>query len=224
MRHKLVFTDDGSASIEDTQLNAGFHSARGAMTESLYVYLENGFHYLLKQKAFKSLKIIEMGFGSGLNAALTMKASRSYPNLEIRYLSLEAFPIEQQTAEAFLTGMKKTNAEISELNQKLLEVAWNKSFHFDSFTFEKRHVKWEAFETDKTFDLFYYDAFSPYVQPELWDEASVKKMQQLLKPGGVLATFCVQSKFRRLLVDFNFEVEKLPGPPGKREVLRAIRR
>jgi tRNA U34 5-methylaminomethyl-2-thiouridine-forming methyltransferase MnmC len=212
-------TADGSHSLFSEEFGEPFHSLHGAIGESKHVYIEAGLHYAAKSN--QQLSILEMGFGTGLNALLTMLAADDM-NLKIQYTGIEAFPLEI--------------AQVMQLNYPSLlggkSESFFKSIHacrwgeFESLTayfrLVKLHQRFEELDLERGYDLIYFDTFAPAVQSELWTEAVFRKMANSLRPGGILTTYCAKGSVRRALREVGFEVEKLPGPAGKREITRAI--
>jgi tRNA U34 5-methylaminomethyl-2-thiouridine-forming methyltransferase MnmC len=216
----LIVTQDGSHSIFSEQFGVTYHSKYGAITESLHVFINAG----LRAKAVvqPELAVLEVGFGSGLNAFLTwLEAERR--NLSVRYVSIEAYPITQDEANAFnfsdQLGVPHRHADFCRLHR----CAWNRKTKLsEHFSLHKKHILLEAYRpTQQTFDLIYFDAFAPQAQPELWTERIFNLMYMALRPDGALLTYCAKGDVKRALKKAGFEVEGLPGPPGKREMTRA---
>jgi tRNA U34 5-methylaminomethyl-2-thiouridine-forming methyltransferase MnmC len=221
MERQIVETADGSHSLFVPELNEHYHSRHGAIQESRQVFIEMG--YRKKISSNSTLKILEIGFGTGLNAFLTaLEGPQSSGDVE--YWAVEAYPL--------------TNLELSLLNYPALlgledaQKVWEgiHSANWESLTtisptFKlcKRHAKIEEFHLDSPVDLIYFDAFAPEKQPELWTVAIFEKMFQLLYPGGLLTTYCAKGDVRRAMLAAGFQVSKEKGPPGKREMLVATK-
>lgn len=215
---ELIFTDDGSASLYDQTLNETYHSTKGAVQESMHVFIQNG---LLAFSHKTQLAIFEMGFGTGLNALLTFAHKPSAQ--KIYYHSIEKFPL--------------SNTILEKLNYSSL---CSDKLFFQDIVYQPFNT-WKNLRPDfllykqaidllllnkiqpNFFDLIYYDAFAPKTQPELWSAKTMKFCNTILKPGGILVTYCAQGQFKRNLKEAGFEVMGLPGPPGKREITRAIK-
>lgn len=219
MKRKVIVTADGSTTIQLEEWNEQYHSKHGAIQEAYHVFLKNGLYAM----EFSKISILEMGFGTGLNALITyLEAERK--SLSIDYVGVEAFPVTQQ--------------ELSQLNYVDALDAPKLKLVFDSFHTlpweEKQPISpffkllkqqkdfLQVEEVDR-FNLIYFDAFGPRVQPELWTMEIFRKMHAALKSGGVLVTYSAKGSVRRNLQDVGFTVERLPGPPGKREMLRALK-
>ena len=215
MRNKLVITNDGSHSIFNTEMNECYHSKHGAIVEAEHVFIKNG---LLAENK-KQFNILEIGFGTGLNALLTAQKAKK-KNISVNYHGIELYPIE--TANYIqLNFCELIGADNSEL-LKLHECNWEteNKIH-DFFKLTKNNISAEKYETNTRFDIIYYDAFSPEKQPELWDQSIFKKMHHFLKEDGFLVTYCAKGVDKRTLKAVDFEVISLDGPPGKRQMTRA---
>ena len=215
---KLILTEDGSTSIENTLLNETYHSVHGAIQESSHVFIQCGLQPLIKENI--TLRIFEMGFGTGLNAFLTLKEIPS--SVKIEYVSIEKYPLDEEQMKALNYAERiGSNADW----EKIAQAAFGqKTKVAENFTIEKFHADFLEFTLNETFDLIYYDAFGPSAQPDLWSEAAMEKCSALLGSGGVLVTYCAQGQFRRNLKANGFLIEKLAGPPGKREITRGIKK
>lgn len=214
----IIETEDKSFTIFDEKYNEIFHSKKGALTESIHVFINSGLKPKLENS--QEINILEIGFGTGLNALLTLKESL---NIKVNYVSLEAYPITKELWSQ-LDYQKYFDSEIQNYFSKLHEVEWeNYQKINDDFYLKKINTKLEDFKTDETFDLVYFDAFSPDKQPELWTQEIFEKIYQLMKKDALLVTYCAKGQVRRNLIASGFKVEKLAGPPGKREMLRAIK-
>lgn len=219
MERILQATSDGSHTIAIPSLEVTYHSKHGAIQESMHVFIEAGW----KQKVTRpdeSIKILEIGFGTGLNALLTLMEATTQT---VWYESLEAFPIDLQTAGQLNYCQLLNWPDLQHTYQEMHTGEWNKPLAIaPNFTLCKRHTKLQDYQQqDKKFDLVYFDAFAPNVQPELWTEEIFQKIFNLLNPGAMLVTYCSKGDVRRTMKAAGFEVEKIPGPPGKREMVRA---
>lgn len=207
-------TKDGSSTLYSAQFDQHYHSVHGAVQESQHVFLEMG---LAECQQDRPIRILEMGFGTGLNALMTAMQAV----MPVHYLSLEAFPISP-AQQAELNYGKLLQAE--PLFESLHAAAWNTSVEITpTFTLEKREGLLKDFEGTTQIDLVYWDAFAPGAQPELWTEEVFSSVLSWMNPGGILTTYCAKGDVRRAMIAAGFEVEKVPGPPGKREMLRARR-
>ncbi|MNU59386.1 tRNA 5-methylaminomethyl-2-thiouridine biosynthesis bifunctional protein MnmC [compost metagenome] len=220
MKRELVKTADGSTTIYIPEWNEHYHSSHGALQEAQHVFIKHG----LNPKSDDYLTIFEMGFGTGLNALLTYFASEKR-NQYVHYIGLEAFPPTTEEIEGMNYTSFTNDDEASEIFQKLHQADWNVAREIsEHFVLEKIGKKIQDLELGKgTIDLCYYDAFGPRVQPELWSPEIFQKIYDWLSPGGVLVTYCAKGQVKRDLKSVGFEVSSLPGPPGKREMTKAVK-
>lgn len=202
--------------------DATYHSIHGAVIESDHVFIKNGLLFQFENLNQHELHILEMGFGTGLNAFLTYITSKNL-QLKINYHSIEAFPV--LTNDALTLNYSESYSEEEQyFFRKLHECEWNKDVHIsDNFNLHKHQCLLDNFKSDLKFDVIYYDAFSPTDQPELWTTDVFKKMYDLLTDKGILVTYCAQGQMKRNMKEAGFLVKPLPGPPGKREMTRAIK-
>ena len=210
-------TTDGSHTLYIPELDEHYHSVKGAVTESLHVYVGLGLrHAFAERKGVNALRVFEVGFGTGLNALLTLEVAQQ-EEVQIHYTSVELYPLDWQQAQ--------TLGYLNPTQFKLLhELPWNNSIAVnDYFTLHK--VMGNILTVDiPEVDVVYFDAFAPEKQPELWSPELFRRIYEALSPGGVLTTYCAKGVVRRMLQDVGFSVERLDGPPGgKREVLRATK-
>jgi tRNA U34 5-methylaminomethyl-2-thiouridine-forming methyltransferase MnmC len=220
--HALVVTRDGSHTLYDQKLKSHFHSMHGAIRESDHIFIKNGLHYIHQQKS--EVKIFEFGFGTGLNAYLTYLYSKNY-RISIDYAAVEAYPIEWSLIQQLNYPNLLTEDEEQQKPFYLMHNSdWGQRIEFNtSFQFIKHHSHWMQFEMKDSYDLIYFDAFDPRVQPELWMNHSLMKLYDCMNLNAILTTYCAQGHFKRNLKHIGFEVEVLQGPPGKREMIRAIK-
>lgn len=217
-----VTTGDGSSSLIHSHLKEMYHSRHGAWTETNYIFIEKGLIPVL-ERGKSPVRVFEMGFGSGLNAARTRETAGE-KETEIHYTTIEKYPVDPRIIEEmdFPFPDEKDLKKLTELHH----APWNHdtrinpyfSLHKISGSFPE-----DLSEMKETFDLIYYDAFAPGAQPELWEENVFGICYTMLVPGGVWITFSSKSSVQRNLASAGFLVEKLPGPPGKREIIRAIK-
>lgn len=226
---QLVITGDGSPSIFSSRFGQHYHSTYGATTESMVVFIRNGLNYFLSNSnqpftPEKPLRIFEMGFGTGLNALLTFQESGKL-QIPVHYTAIEAYPLPDKMLEMFLDAVSGQYASQSENCSGFRHSASEGIYNIGgTFTIELQFRNMEQWEpAGAFFDIVYFDAFSPDIQPELWSEAIFHTLYNCLAPGGVLVTYCVKGAVVRALRAACFSVEKLPGPPGKRHVLRALK-
>lgn len=204
-------TSDGSATFFSEKYGQTYHSVHGAKTESERVFMELGYDYA--SSLFSSLDILEVGFGTGLNAWLTLKRALE-SGTGVRYTGIEAYPLQPDEYQLLPPEFLP-----------LHELSWEEQ-HIISpgCVVVKNKVRLEDFDGASRFNLVYFDAFSPDVQPELWSADIFRKVGNMMYPGGVITTYCSKSLVQRNLRSAGFEVEKHPGPPHKREVIRAIKK
>jgi tRNA U34 5-methylaminomethyl-2-thiouridine-forming methyltransferase MnmC len=208
-------TTDGSRTLFNTQLGEPYHSVNGALTESRHVFIEAGFKAIVKP----AVDVLEIGLGSGLNLLLTLDEARkrglrvSYTAIEPHRLSVDVL---SEVDHCAASGLQYLSHDFGEAMAVPSGIAWR----LDASSL----VIHASIETViGPFDVVYFDAFAPNVQPELWTLAMFQRMHALLRPGGVLVTYCAKGDVRRAMQAAGFVVERLPGPPGKREMLRARR-
>ena len=204
-------TSDGSVTFFSEKYGQTYHSIHGARTESERVFMELGFDYAAA--VFSRLDILEVGFGTGLNAWLTLQRAAGC-GIDVHYTGIEAYPLPA-------SGYTMLPAEVLPLH----ELPWEQQ-HFLSpgFCLVKKEVRLEDFTPGSLFNLVYFDAFSPDAQPELWSAEIFAKLGNMMCAEGVITTYCSKSSVQRNLRSAGFTVEKHPGPPHKREVIRAIKK
>ncbi|MBL1280217.1 MAG: tRNA (5-methylaminomethyl-2-thiouridine)(34)-methyltransferase MnmD [Fluviicola sp.] len=213
MKKHLVITADGSSSIYIPEMDEHYHSSNGAVQEALHVFLENG----IKLVEAEELNIFELGFGTGLNALISLIHSSSTE--EINYHSIEAYPVDNELIkDVNYCNLLGSNHQSS--FDLMHSCEWEKDCDIsDTFSLKKIHSKIEDYELQENFyDLVFYDAFGPRAQSELWETDILEKMYRGLKTGGKLVTYCAQGQFKRNLKALGFSVKAMPGPPGKREM------
>ena len=220
MKRELLITDDGSSTFFIAEMEVTYRSRRGAMQESMHVFINAGLKPLLHSQ--QTLRVFEMGFGTGLNALLTFKEAVTAKQA-VYYYTAELFPLEKAAYQQ-LNYTQSEDTLLKEVFEKMHGCDWEADCTLPgNFTFHKTNTAVEDIATAEIFDLVYYDAFAPRAQPELWTVPIFEKIYQLLSPGGILVTYCSKGDVRRALLAAGFTVEKLQGPRGKREMLRAIR-
>jgi len=220
MKKKIIITSDGSTSIFLPQWNESYHSKYGAIQEALHVFIKYG---LDQFKNSSSVNIMEIGFGTGLNCLITFLESKKR-NLEICYDGIEAYPLEFKEISQLNYAEKLNTNNFSGLFNKMHQVSWDKTHQIAlNFSLTKRKQFFEDISDKNKFDLIYFDAFGARVQPELWTEQIFKKMYNSLVNKGILVTYSAKGSVRRAMQHVGFNVERLPGPPGKREMLRGTK-
>ena len=216
---KVIETQDGSHSVFSEKFGVSYHSKYGAVQESRHVFIEEGL--FVKALVKKQFRILEMGFGSGLNAFLSFLEAEKR-QLQLHYTTVEAYPLPVELAlELNYPAILNAESQASAFAE-LHESAWNEDVRLSpNFTLRKILLPIEEATFEARFDLIFFDAFAPDTQPELWEETLMRKMYEALLPGGILVTYCAKGSFKRTLKAVGFEVETLKGPPGKREMVRA---
>jgi len=212
--NKIIITRDKSNTIFNEQVKESYHSLHGALTESLHVFIKTGLHFFGKKK----INLLEIGLGTGLNAFLTLKDSIE-KNIEINYVAIEPYPLSYNL-------IKKLNysslIKIDEEKIKKIHLCdFDKPSMITSrFMFVKYKKKLENLQIKQKFNLIYFDAFSPTMQPKIWNKSNFSKLYAMMKKKSILVTYCSKGKVRRDLESLGFIVEKIKGPPGKREIIR----
>ena len=219
MKKEIILTKDGSSSIFLPKLNETYHSKFGAIQEAKHVFLKNG----LSLVNDKSVSILEIGFGTGLNAFITFLEAQK-TNQNINYVGIEAYPVE-------LDVILQLNY-VSELEATAHQTIFDKIHKCDweignkitsNFNLTKRKQKFQDISDSSKYNLIYFDAFGFDVQPELWNEEIFQLMYEALLPNGILVTYACRTSIKKAMIHAGFKVEKLPGAPGKREMLRAVK-
>lgn len=217
MEREIIQTLDGSTTIHLKEWDECYHSKHGAIQEAQHVFIKNGLSLFPNQ----SVSILEIGFGTGLNAFITLLESQKL-HQSIHYVGVEAYPVkaDEVLAMNYVTELNAISDEA--LFKKMHESNWDeKVVLHPEFELIKRKQFFDEIDAVEEFDLIYFDAFGYRVQPELWSTAIFHKMFTALRPGGKLVTYAARGVVKRSMIEVGFTVEKLPGPPGKREMFRA---
>jgi tRNA U34 5-methylaminomethyl-2-thiouridine-forming methyltransferase MnmC len=225
---KVVATADGSDTLFSTLFNQHYHSVFGAVGESTHIFLDLGFHSFINREKAKSLSgplnILEVGLGTGLNCLLTIHAG-STTGVPIHYTALEPFPVGQEIWRI----LNYTSPDHPQGSNDLFSSIHTSHFQIKTpltpiFQLLKIRSSLESFQAlEQEYHIIYFDAFSPDVQPELWTPDIFLKLYRMMQPGGLLLTYCVKGNVVRAMRAAGLKVEKHPGPPGKRHVVRAIK-
>lgn len=220
MSHQIKITDDGSATLYLQLLNEHYHSTHGACQESMHVFINAGLFLFKNVK--NEINILEVGMGTGLNVLLTARFAEDN-KININYLALEPFPIDDHILRQLnyeklpaLNIPENWIDKVIDVTKSSYPVKLHSGFHL--FVMKQ---PLEEIIFLQHFDLIYFDAFGPQVQPEIWSEKNFSKIFNAMNPGGILVTYCAKGAVRRVMKNIGFNVERLPGPPGKREMLRA---
>lgn len=220
MERILQATSDGSHTIAIPELQVTYHSKHGAIQESMHVFIDAGLRQTLTNVS-ERLQILEIGFGTGLNALLTLLEA---PNRLIRYESLEAYPLQAELASSLNYGTLLPNTTATQLLGNFHRAPWEEPVSITpEFTLLKRQMQLQDFTSQERYHMVYFDAFAPTAQPELWTTQVFTNIYKHLLPRGILVTYCSKGIVRRAMQHAGFNVEKIPGPPGKREMVRAIK-
>ena len=220
MKRSIITTGDGSKTIHIEDWDEQYHSKHGAVNEAYHVFIDQGLSKINKA----SVAILEIGFGTGLNALITAMEGKKR-GLKIHYTAVEAFPITPGELEQ-LHYTDRLNAPLfQESFNNMHACSWEENVLISpEFTIHKQCKDFLDIADTAVYDLVYFDAFGARVQPELWTETIFKKMFKALRANGILVTYAAKGSVRRAMQAVGFTVERLPGPPGKREMLRATKR
>lgn len=229
MKREILTTKDGSTTIHLPELDESYHSKHGAIQEAYHVFIKNGLSLFAEpvrenSSEEKPISILEIGFGTGLNAFITyLEAKKS--NQIINYVGVEAYPVHLDEALQMNYVSELNSNDESAIFSKIHECSWNEKHSIsNNFSLTKREQLFQDINDVEQFDLIYFDAFGFRVQPELWSLEIFQKMFTSLKSNGVLVTYACRTSIKNAMKDSGFVVEKLPGAPGKREMLRAIKK
>lgn len=217
MKREILITSDGSTTIHLPDWNEQYHSKNGSINETYHVFINSG----LKEVTTDNVSILEIGFGTGLNCFITYLEHQK----KIDYVGVEAYPVtlEEVKKMNFISVLKADNE--TKAFQKIHQVSWEEKHQISpNFSLTKRKQFFEDITDKDVFNLIYFDAFGARVQPQLWTVSIFEKMFNALKKDGILVTYSAKGSVRRAMQEVGFTVERLPGPPGKREMLRAIKK
>jgi len=217
---ELKITSDGSHTIFLKELNETYHSSHGAIQEAKHIFIEAG---LKHKQQLSEINILEVGFGTGLNTILTLIEEQKAPLI---YTTIEKFPLNISIIKKlnYSTQLNLTATQ-EKLFLKLHTCTFKKNYYLTpTFHFFKINVDLVNYQPSTKFDIVYFDAFSPEKQPELWQQCIFDKIYASMNRNGILVTYCAKGIVKRALITSGFSVEKLPGPPGKREIIRAIKK
>lgn len=219
---QLIKTGDGSHSLFNPLLNETYHSHHGALQESLYVFIKKGLDAWLEQhSAAKSLSVLEVGFGTGLNAMLALQWARKH-GIKLHFTTLEPYPISTAIAKELNYGEL---LEDKEDFLRLHETTWEEDvLLYDYFVLHKTEQSLEQVSfPEAQFDVVFFDAFAPSKQPELWEKPLLEKVAGAMHTSGIFCTYCAKGQLKRDLKEVGLKVETLPGAPGKKEMVRATK-
>ncbi len=219
-QNELVLTNDGSYTLRSKLFNETFHSTNGALTESKHIFIRYGLQAVF-EKNLKEISILELGFGTGLNALLTYEFALNN-SFAINYHTIELYPLSFE--ETYSLPYREIIKNGKEVMQQLHISKWEIQNNLGKyFKLNKNKISFELYKPSIQFDLIYHDAFSPDTQEMYWNNPFIQQCYDWLNPGGVLVSYCAKGSFKRALKTAGFFVEGLEGPPGKREVTRAVK-
>ncbi|NVO09448.1 MAG: tRNA (5-methylaminomethyl-2-thiouridine)(34)-methyltransferase MnmD [Bacteroidales bacterium] len=215
---KIISTNDGSHTLHSERHNAHYHSTNGAIQESFHVFIKNGFDYIELNK----ISILEIGFGTGLNATLTASSAKITKHLT-RYTGIDLYPLD----EDLLLKLNYTsflNSSDIENWDKIIKANWNEEELINDFFYlKKMTADFISLNLTDRYNLIYFDAFAPDDQPEMWTCDIFKKLYQATEPNGIIVTYCSKGIVKQALREAGYIVSRLPGPLGKRHMVRAIK-
>lgn len=219
MKREIIITDDGSTTIRIPDWDENYHSTHGAIQEAQHVFIKNGLRLFDAQS---TISILEIGFGTGLNAFITYLETLQKEKVD--YVGIEAYPISEEEVRQ-MNYVSELHAEDHQfIFQALHQSTWEEEQAIASnFVLTKRKQFFQDIADSNRYDLIYFDAFGYPLQPELWSEVIFKKMLEALLPGGILVTYACRGPIKKAMLSAGFSIEKLPGAPGKREMLRATK-
>ncbi|PIQ22854.1 MAG: SAM-dependent methyltransferase [Cytophagales bacterium CG18_big_fil_WC_8_21_14_2_50_42_9] len=222
MKTEIRQTKDGSTTLYVPELNEHYHSINGALQESLHVFIRAGLDYMLSQK--DKVRLLEIGFGTGLNALLSLQQVRLHP-AQVQYDTLEKYPLSPDLIADMHFEKFILNPELLDFLPFLHQAPWREPVPvLPNFELRKIQADLTTYDLPENYyDLIYFDAFAPEKQPELWSDDIFRKLYNSLQVGGVLVSYCAKGSFKRSLKAAGFTVAALPGPIGKREMTRGIK-
>jgi tRNA U34 5-methylaminomethyl-2-thiouridine-forming methyltransferase MnmC len=219
----LFITEDGSHSIYSEQFGVAYHSTHGAIQETQHIFIESALRYFVQQKAVDKIKILDIGFGTGLNVFMTFLEGIN-KGLDIDITTVEAYPLSISTVEQLNYAELLNVSQYDAVLKQLHTLNWSEKHAIsNSFSIQKHLLDFKEIDFTDTFDIIYYDAFSPESQPELWESEMLQRMYDALKNGSILTTYCAKGSFKRALKSVGFQIENIAGPRGKREITRAFK-
>jgi tRNA U34 5-methylaminomethyl-2-thiouridine-forming methyltransferase MnmC len=227
LKREIIVTADGSNTIHIPEWNEQYHSKHGAIQEAYHVFIKHGLHHIChserSEASHDELSILEIGFGTGLNALIT-KLESAKLQTKIDYVGVERYPVSEAEIKQLNYPLELNVPESKTIFDKLHSIPWEKKYQISKyFSLTKQHKFFNEIEDKEVFHLIYFDAFGARVQPELWTVEIFSIMYKAMKPAGVLVTYAAKGSVRRAMQEVGFKVERLPGPPGKREMLRAVK-
>ena len=219
---EFVVTADGSKTLYHPTVGEHYHSRHGAVQESKHVFLGMGLNHFVAKHRPNTVSVLEIGFGTGLNFLLTADACHA-KGIALDYTGVEAYPLPVDVLSQTGYGDYVSPAVWTSFVSRYPDSLAAPQELLDGCTLEIAHCQVLAFTTEKRFDVLYFDAFAAVHQPEMWSEETLRHVCTFLKPGGVFVTYAITGHLKRTLKSFGFTIEKVPGAPGKREMLRATK-
>ena len=217
---RIIETGDGSHTLLNTALDETYHSRHGALRESMHVFITHGLLHRLDISAVTTINILEVGLGTGLNAWLTMLEADKHPSVQFHYVGLEPYPVEESVLRQ-LNYIQPDETKHQTYFNAIHQATWEQASSLtDNFTLKKQQISLQDIGEESHYDLIYFDAFAPNKQPELWEKPIIEKVTNLLAPSGVWVTYSAKGQLKRDLKSLGLQVETLPGPPGKAEMVR----
>ncbi|MFL9837504.1 tRNA (5-methylaminomethyl-2-thiouridine)(34)-methyltransferase MnmD [Flavobacterium sp. ST-75] len=219
MKREIIQTQDGSVTIHLPDMKESYHSKFGAIREAYHVFIQNGLTLLQDRPVY----VLEIGFGTGLNAFISYLESVK-TGQQINYTGVEAYPVEAEEVKLLNYVEQLEAKQHSDVFEAMHTAQWEEPVEInDKFTLLKRKQFFSEIEDVEMYDIVYFDAFGFHAQPELWTAEIFSKMYKALKPNSVLVTYACRTSIKKAMQEAGFTTEKLPGPPGKREMLRAFK-
>lgn len=230
MKKSLIITKDGSHTVSIPEMNVSYHSLHGAIQESGHVFIKHGLLFILNNNATAEIHVLEIGFGTGLNALLTLIEAGT--NRKIKYTAIESFPLTIEEAKNLNYCEQLKREDLLPSFEKMHQCEWESDIAINPyFTIHKLQLSllnirnsYLVHKNSPQPDIIYFDAFAPAAQPELWTKQVFEMLYGILKKDGILITYCSKGEVRRAMQAAGFVVEKIPGPPGKREIVRALKK
>lgn len=218
LKREIKLTEDGSHTLFVPELNEHYHSTHGAIQEAIHVYIEAG----LRFSGNNPIHILEIGFGTGLNAYLSLVEAEQ-EHRQVVYHTLERFPVEEEQIKV-LNYPEQIDFNQKNLFYKLHQIEWDKLCKITNhFSIQKIRGDLRNYNFNEKYNLIYFDAFAPDIQPDLWEQDIFKKLYHCTSPDAILVTYCSKGIVKRALRSAGFQVKRLPGPPGKHHILRATK-
>ena len=218
---QFLLTEDGSYTVAIPEMNVTYHNIHGALQESVHIYLQTGFLYVLPFVTHQTISVFEMGFGTGFNALITALEAIKLKR-QVYYYTTEAFPLTIQEAQILQQDQLLNTGNLA---LQLHQASWEQDVVINpNFILHKTKRSLLDLTLPRLFDVVYFDAFAPTIQPELWTEVVFANLYKHINHNGVLVTYSSKGSVRRAMKAVGFEVEKLAGPKGKAEIVRAVKR